>query len=77
MPEITFKRLLKVHKEIGRNSKTIIQVAQWGNNKPTLEKREYYNKEGKWLPGKCRSFTMSDFKIVLKNKQEIKEALNG
>ena len=44
MAEIAFKRILKLHKDTWNNSKTIIQVVQWGNNKPSIEKRDYYKK---------------------------------
>ena len=77
MSEITFKRILKLHKDTWNNSKTIIQVVQWGNNKPSIEKRDYYKKDGEWITGKCRSFSLEDFKILLKNKEEIKEALKN
>lgn len=70
-----FKRLLKVNVNKTEKSKQIIQVMQWGENKPTLEKRGYYLKDGEWLAGKSMGFNLDDFKKILKMKDEIKEAL--
>ena len=70
-----FKRLLKVHAIKSEKSKQIIQVMQWGDNNPTLEKRAYYLKDGEWMTGKSMGFSADDFKKILKHKNEIKEAL--
>ena len=70
-----FKRLLKVSVNKTEKSKQIIQVMQWGENKPTLEKRGYYLKDGEWLAGKSVGFNLDDFKKILKMKDEIKDAL--
>lgn len=70
-----FKRLLKVSVNKTEKSKQIIQVMQWGENNPTLEKRSYYLKDGEWLTGKSVGFNLDDFKKILKMKDEIKEAL--
>ena len=70
-----FKRLLKVSVNKTEKSKQIIQVMQWGENKPTLEKRGYYLKDGEWLAGKSIGFNLDDFKKIIKMKDEIKEAL--
>ena len=70
-----FKRLLKVGVNKTEKSKQIIQVMQWGENKPTLEKRGYYLKDGEWLAGKSIGFNLDDFKKIIKMKDEIKDAL--
>ena len=70
-----FKRLLKVSVNKTEKSKQIIQVMQWGENKPTLEKRGYYLKDGEWLAGKSIGFNLDDFKKIIKMKDEIKDAL--
>lgn len=69
------KQLLKVHVTKSEKSKQVIQVMQWGDNNPTLEKRAYYLKDGEWAVGKSMGFNLPDFKKILKMKNEIKEAL--
>lgn len=69
------KRLLKISVNKTEKSKQIIQVMQWGENKPTLEKRGYYLKDGEWMTGKSMGFNLDDFKKILNMKDEIKEAL--
>lgn len=48
---------------------------QWGDNRPTLEKRNYYFKDGEWCTGKTMGINLDDFKKILKMKNEIKEVL--
>lgn len=69
------KQLLKVSVNKSEKSKTVIQVMQWGQNNPTLEKRGYYLKDGEWACGKTMGLNLDDFKKILKHKSEIKEAL--
>lgn len=69
------KQLLKVHVTKSEKSKQVIQVMQWGDNAPSLEKRAFYLKDGEWAVGKSMGFNLSDFKKILKMKNEIKEAL--
>lgn len=69
------KQLLKVHVNKSEKSKTVIQVMQWGDNRPTLEKRNYYLKDGEWCIGKTIGINLDDFKKILKMKNEIKEVL--
>jgi hypothetical protein len=69
------KQLLKVHVNKSEKSKTVIQVMQWGDNNPTLEKRNYYLKDGEWCVGKTMGINLADFKKILKHKNEIKEIL--
>ena len=74
--EFFSKRLLKVHVNKSAKSKQIIQVMVWGDNKPALEKRAYYIKDGEWQTGKTMGINADDFKHILKMKNEIKEALS-
>lgn len=69
------KQLLKVSVTKSEKSKTVIQVMQWGDHAPSLEKRGYYLKDGEWCVGKTMGFNLDDFKKILKHKSEIKEAL--
>lgn len=69
------KQILKIHVEKSEKSKQVIQVMQWGTNKPALEKRGYYLKDGEWQCGKSLGINLADFKHILKMKNEIKEAL--
>ena len=58
-----------------RGGETVIQVVKWGKNPPTLERRSYYVKDGKTLPGKASGFRAADFKIIAKHNKEIKALL--
>lgn len=71
------EQLLKVSVTKTEKSKTVIQVIKWGDNKPSLEKRGYYKKDGEWICGKAMGFNLNDFKKILKHKSEIKEALSS
>lgn len=76
--EVKFEQLLEIKETESENgkSKTTIQVAKWGDNAPTLEKRMYFLKDGDWMTGKACGFNLKDFKRILKHKDEIKEALS-
>lgn len=75
--EVKFEQLLEiasVEAESGK-SKTVLQVAKWSDNTPTLEKRMYFLKDGDWMCGKACGLNLKDFKKCLKYKNEIKECL--
>jgi len=57
-------------------SKQVLQIVQWGNGSPTIEKRNYFKKDGEWQCGKTAGLTLEDFKKLLANKAEVKEALS-
>lgn len=76
--EVKFKQLLEISVNESENekSKTVIQVAKWGDNPPTLEKRMYFKKDGDWMCGKACGLNLKDFKKCIKYKDDIKEALS-
>lgn len=69
--------VLKVINEVENNRGIIrLQVVQWNNFAPTLEKREYYyddNSEEK--AGKAKGLTLDDINLILDNADEIKELM--
>ena len=75
--ELKFQRLLKVNVVKSEKSKVILQVAKWGDNNPSLEKRSYYLKDGEWHTGKAAGINYQDFKKILKMKNEIKSVLKS
>lgn len=75
--DIKFEQLLEIYEKESENgkSKTVLQVVRWGDNPPTLEKRNYFWKDDDWFCGKQCGMTKKDFIKCVKAKDEIKQAL--
>lgn len=75
--EIKFKQLLEIYSNESENgkSKTVLQVVRWGDNPPTLEKRNYFIKDDEWMCGKASGLTRKDYIKCLKYEEDIKEVL--
>lgn len=76
--DVKFEQLLEISVKMSENekSKTVLQVAKWGDNAPTLEKRMYFMKGDDWMCGKACGLSLKDFKKCLKYKDDIKEVLS-
>ncbi len=69
------KELLVLKDEERRTGRGVLRVVQWDNNKPKLEKRGFYQKDGETKTGKLEGMSADDFKIIIEKQVEIRAIL--
>jgi hypothetical protein len=81
--KIDMKVLKMFNEGTVRGNKCRLQVLQWNNRTPVLEKREFWiddtdlQNPGQEKPGKLKGLTLADVEIIEKNLSEIKQLLKG
>lgn len=68
--------LLPLDEKNIRGNKVKLQVVRWNKYSPVLEKREYWDKDGEEITGKCKGFNNEDFDIITENLEKIQELLD-
>jgi hypothetical protein len=70
--EITMSVLKTFSEKAFRGTIVRLQVVKWNDNKPVLEKREFYlDGDGGEKTGKAKGLTKEDVEIILAHKGEI------
>lgn len=60
------------YEKMVRGNKVRLQVVQWNNGAPTVEKREYWiDKAGIEKTGKAKGLNAEDFDILFQNPNEL------
>jgi len=74
---LTCKELLVLETQERRDGKTVLRVAQWGYNKPKLEKRRFYKQDNEMKTGKLEGLSSEDLKVIMEKHDEIQAVLRG
>lgn len=69
--------VLKLLNEVENSrGKARLQIVQWNNSAPSLEKREYYTDENdEEKAGKAKGLNADDLRLIFENREEIEKIM--